>query len=134
MRRHQNEHILQEDESVVNWHGQQNGSQESSEEEITWLDESPSALLVNLEHQCVEGGLGSLDLHNFESLANDEHKECWHDDGESEDDVRSHGGDLSGLSGIVTFNKLHDREESKIEVSKHVVPDVSVKLVLSKFL
>jgi len=85
--RHQDEHILQEDEGVVNWHGKQHCGQQSSEEEVAWLDESPSGLLVNLEHDGVEGRLGLLDFHDLESLANDEHKEGWDHNGQSEDDV-----------------------------------------------
>ena len=54
MGRHQDKHILKEDESVVDWHGQQNGSQKSSEEEVAWNDKSPSTLLVDLQNNSVE--------------------------------------------------------------------------------
>jgi hypothetical protein len=78
---------LQEDECVVDWHGEQDCGQESSEEEIAWLDESPSALLVDLEHNGVEGGLGLLDLHDLESFADDGHQEHRHHNGNCENHI-----------------------------------------------
>lgn len=74
---HQDEDVLQENEGVVNWHGQENSSQESSEEEVSWLNKSPSRLLIDLQNEGVEGGFSSLDLHDLESLANNKHKEGW---------------------------------------------------------
>jgi hypothetical protein len=132
VRGHQHKHVLQEDECVVDWHGEQDCGQESSEEEIAWLDESPSALFVDLEHNGVEGGLGLLDLHDLESLADDGHEEDWDHDGQDEDDVGDHGGDLSHLGGVIAINNLHGGEESQIEVAQHVESEVDVELVLGQ--
>ena len=51
---HQNKHILQEDECVVNWQGQKHGGEKTSSEEICWVHDSPSATFVDLEEQSVE--------------------------------------------------------------------------------
>jgi general stress protein YciG len=130
--RHQDEDVLQEDERVVNWHGQETGSQQSSEEEVAWNDKSPSGLFINLENKGVEGLFGVLDFHDLVSSANNGDQEDWNNDGEREDNVGRDGGHLSSLGGIISLDELHDREEGKIEVGEHVVSDVHVELVLSK--
>jgi hypothetical protein len=104
---HQHEHILQEDEGVVNWHGEQYSCQESSEEEVSWLDESPSALLVDLQDHCVEGSFGLFDFHHFESSAHNAHKEHWHNNGQNKDHIGDHGGKFPHLGGVISVDDLH---------------------------
>jgi len=67
-----------------------------------------------------------LDLHYLESPADDGHQEDWNHGRESDDAVRSDGGVLSHLCRLVSFNILHDCEESQIEVTQHVESDVNV--------
>jgi hypothetical protein len=78
--RHQDEDVLQEDERVVNWHRQETGSQQSSEEEVAWNDKSPSGLFINLENKGVEGLFGVLDFHDLVSSANNGDQEDWNND------------------------------------------------------
>lgn len=132
MGRHENKHILQEDESVINWHWKEYSSQESSKEEVSWLYKSPSALFINFQNKSIEWCLGSLNFHNFKSLANNEHQEGWNNDWESKYNIGGHCCNFSGLSWIISIYKLHHREESKIEIAEHVVSNIGIEFVLRK--
>jgi len=123
---------LQEDEGVVLWHRQQTGCQISSKEEVAWHHKSPSALLVNLEDDCVEGGLSMLDLHDFKSFAHYSHQKDWYNKREDQNDIGYNSGHFSKLCGLVSFNKLHDGEKCQIKVGKHVESNVDIELELSK--
>lgn len=71
MRRHQNENVLQEDEGVFNRESQKQGSQETSSEEISGVNNTPFTSFINLEQECVKALLGFLELENSEASEND---------------------------------------------------------------
>jgi len=71
VRAHEDEHVLQEDESVLDGEGQEEGGQQTSSEEVGWVDHTPFATLVNLEQECVEALLGLLQLEHGEASEND---------------------------------------------------------------
>ena len=77
MARHQNKYILQKDESVVNWHRKKACSQTSSQEEISWDDDTSFASLVNAEKQGIEALFSSLNFKYVESAVNQNHKNNW---------------------------------------------------------
>lgn len=89
---HKNEYILQEDESILNWQGQQDGSKESSGKEVSWVHDSPSATLVNLEQECIEALLGLLKRQNLKSSVDVSNEEHWDDNCKNEYNITCEQG------------------------------------------
>ena len=77
MARHQNKYVLQKDESVVNWHRKKACSQTSSQEEISWDDDTSFASLVNAEKQGIKALFSSLNFKYVESAVNQNHENNW---------------------------------------------------------
>lgn len=71
MRAHKNEHILEEDEGILNGQSEQQSGQKSPCEEVGGVDDSPLAALVNSQQQGVEACFGLLNLEHLESAEND---------------------------------------------------------------
>jgi hypothetical protein len=132
VRAHKDEHVLQEDEGVLDGEGQEQGGQQTSSEEVGWVDHTPFTTFVNLEQQSVEALLGLFQLEHSEASENDGDEEHGHYNGNHEQNVREEHGHLAEGGGVISLNNLHDGEESDIEVDQHVVADVQVELELRK--
>jgi hypothetical protein len=128
--RHQDKHILQEDEGVVDGQGQETCSQTPSCEEVGWYNHSNLAVLVNSEQKSVEGLLCLFNLQNIESSIDGRYQNHRQHNVDHEHHVREQQSSFTSACRVISFKDLHHGEESRVEVNEHVVSDISVELEL----
>lgn len=85
---HKNEHILKENEGVVDGQGQQDSCEQASKEEVCRVANTGTRGLVNLGDHCVKTLLCFLDFENLEAAED----RCDQEEGSPNVDEQKHVG------------------------------------------